>query len=415
MTLRKAFLKVYGPLSFPVTVLALNGWFAFPQKPISIKGIFITLYAIVHYLFVIITISAFLISNVGYIRFDRLIKDLDWIFLYQFFPTVLILSTLHMRMLLKKDCNTGKLIMDLHAFRKNKLKLRNKIPMCIIALSTSSTLIWILLIYLNQIQEVFHTGTYTTIIINFGGNIKSNGVMAATVLAIVELIFLFISVWIFILFNSIFIAFICMIIGNEYEEFANQVENTIYGLNDKSVFLEVKQRFQDLSQLVFKVENHFRLYIGISLTTSIILDCIALYVVISKFKCQDFSSTLYWWVAPMTIIFSNILLLTIPVASLNSKALSVVNTVMKWNANNTDSSLLLQVSAFFQQFSPTSIGLTVGGIVTITKDSVLTMFGTMLAYVIIVIQFGQDHENDCISYTSAPVQHNVTNITIPFN
>ncbi len=406
------FFKIHGPLSFPILILTLSGWYFLTNESSSKISVLTKVYTISHYLSFITIIGAFLVSNFGYLNIKILNHNLDWIFLYQFFPTVLILSTLHMHMLLR-NYNTGKLLMDLHALRKNDLRIHNKVTMFIISLTAILILILFFFTYLQPLLDAFHTGTYFSRMIDFGRNVESNGLMAFIVAAI-ELLFLLFSIWVFTLFNSMIIAFICVMIGNEYEECTNYVEERLHRFNDSTLFLEARHRFRDLTELVSKVDNHFRLYIGITLTTSITLNCVALYVIIPKFKCQDSAHVLYGWIVPMGLIVCNILFLTLPVASLNSKTYKLADAVMRWNTANTDTNLLAQVSAFFQQFSLSQIGLTLGGIVTITKDSVLTIFGTILAYVIIVIQFGQDHENNCNPYNGEPGHQNITNMTLPF-
>ena len=354
--------------------------------------------------------SAFLLSNAKYINFNTFRNNITMLFLYQFFPAMMTLSTLHMYNIFNPSYGVCKLILDIHSLRKTPLKMKNKVKIVFIGIISTSGTIWILELYLGYVQEVFEAGNITCIFIDFGENVKSQG-LTATILAVTEFIVFLFSLWVFTTFNATFIAFVCIIIGNEFEGCINDFDDKIPVLQDSELFFEVKQRYQQLVQLVFKVESHFRLFIGVSLTTSVILNCVGVFVLVTNQKCHDHSFTLQW-VAPMTLVFVNILLLTIPVASLHSKAHAIVDPLIKWKTQHVENNLLLQVNLFLQQLSHTPVGLTVGGIATITKDSVLTIFGTILAYLIIVIQFGQDSEAECVSYNSMTALHqNMTNMT----
>ncbi|XP_046566578.1 uncharacterized protein LOC124275128 [Haliotis rubra] len=64
---------------------------------------------------------------------------------------------------------------------------------------------------------------------------------------------------------------------------------------------------------------------------------------------------------------------------------------------------LLQVTLFANKLSQRQIGISALGLMTITKDTILTIIGTLLTYVFIVIQFKPD--------STGGIQHNVNATT----
>ncbi|XP_046566544.1 uncharacterized protein LOC124275071 isoform X5 [Haliotis rubra] len=59
---------------------------------------------------------------------------------------------------------------------------------------------------------------------------------------------------------------------------------------------------------------------------------------------------------------------------------------------------LMQVTLFANKLSQRQIGISALGLMTITKDTILTIIGTLLTYVFIVVQFKPD--------STAGIQHN---------
>ncbi|XP_046566549.1 uncharacterized protein LOC124275071 isoform X6 [Haliotis rubra] len=56
---------------------------------------------------------------------------------------------------------------------------------------------------------------------------------------------------------------------------------------------------------------------------------------------------------------------------------------------------LLQVTLFANKLSQRQIGISALGLMTITKDTIITIIGTLLTYVFIVIQFKPESSGGC--------------------
>ncbi|CAD5120119.1 DgyrCDS8696 [Dimorphilus gyrociliatus] len=186
---------------------------------------------------------------------------------------------------------------------------------------------------------------------------------------------------------------LCVLVADELEKFAKEFEDLV---DDEGKFigdLEIyRNRHIELCKLVESLDRVVSFITSSSFLSHITLLCIILYNVIYHKLNTEFTSLQLFW------IFSIIIhMLTIgyhggniyvwahhPIKSMLS--LSLVY-------DGVDNDKLLQINMFMNKLTGTTIGVSAMGMFVVDPSALVTMFGVMITYFIILLQFRIGHKD----------------------
>ncbi len=325
--IKKSFLAVYGLLSFPVTILTIFGWF-YLQIESSSKylgkclGKLTQIYSLLTKIITELICINFLLARVSSVSMSG--KQLLYlsgvgffIFFIMFLPVIINLSH-------TKKYNYYILINDIDQIRRSSLTRSCIIYMIICHMFALGPLVPTWYFNVSQIKSPLSNGTYLYSLGLFGrfniSNIVENQAFA-------EILFdslFFTSINIAISFTSLAIAIICLLISNEFEACSQEFSRIVKIKPGEAVsyFYNIKNRFQNIVELVTKVNNHFTCYIGFAILISLFVMCTMTYVITLMIIDVDrelqnegiFSMSL-----PVIRQTTTLLLLTIPISLIHSK------------------------------------------------------------------------------------------------
>ncbi len=167
--------------------------------------------------------------------------------------------------------------------------------------------------------------------------------------------------------------------------------------------------YETLCDLVKEADKTFIVVIGVMVTTEIIYACIMGYLLVisdfNMFSLQNFGTLLFGEVSQLFIMCGSAAYLNMCTHEFCD---ALYKKVCSFEKSYTKQKRILM---FLMNALHSPVGLTYFGLFTLSKEAFLSIFGTLLAYFIIVIQFAQQASYDDISLFRQGSTSNYTKLT----
>ncbi len=199
---------------------------------------------------------------------------------------------------------------------------------------------------------------------------------------------LFHGIWVnlFVITLALFLVEIVVILlSNQFKQCTQQISTLEAGSIEE--IEKIISEFEKLRDLVNEADNLFIILIGVMITTEIVYTCTMGYLlVIYKFS----SWSLLYFGTNVVCEAIHLLLMCVCAAYLNTCAHEFVYALYKkvWLYHKSYIEKQ-EITMFMLSILHEPVGLTYFGLFTLNKEALLSIFGTLLAYFIIVIQFAQ--------------------------
>ncbi|XP_048247284.1 uncharacterized protein LOC125377548 [Haliotis rufescens] len=209
---------------------------------------------------------------------------------------------------------------------------------------------------------------------------------------VVKAIF-FIAYYLIVIQAVFTLAFFCVLTYCLFKEFKqlNAELTSLFGSKEgdaqKSYLERIRRQFEDTCSLVCTVDKVFRHMIGSGYIASVPIICLMLYGLIKdELMKKEYTMLL------TCILFFVILVVTTLLASvaLNIKAHSSLMYLLMADFAELSATSLNIVNIFITRLTTTKIGYTVYNLFTIDCSTILMLTGTMLTYVVVILQFKPD-------------------------
>nr|KAI8746833.1 CAunnamed protein product [Biomphalaria glabrata] len=168
--------------------------------------------------------------------------------------------------------------------------------------------------------------------------------------------------------------------------------------NNEEAFDKLLRKFQEVCQLRDKSYHVIKHTVASSYFFSVPLVCFVLYGLVSGALQLDQMLILAFNIAMAVVILIHT---TWSLASLNSEATSVSQCLYQGHLESFSKSLFQKAVLLTNMITTNNMGMTVYGLFVVDWSTFLMVFGTMLTYAVVVIQF----------QTGTPVCHCHTNMT----
>ncbi|XP_067673866.1 uncharacterized protein [Haliotis asinina] len=164
-------------------------------------------------------------------------------------------------------------------------------------------------------------------------------------------------------------------------------------------------RHKHMNSLISRFGNFIAFHVCIGLFMSLPLSCFALYAIMTRVDSQSN-------VAVCTFILLVCGLGCIPLSiigvTVNVKAHTALQCMLKIPTNDLSESTMRAVNQFTSLLTGTTIGYNVYGLFTISPPTLLSIVGTLVTYVVVVVQFRQPDSQTSLSTLCQDLLANVT-------
>ncbi|XP_067673867.1 uncharacterized protein [Haliotis asinina] len=164
-------------------------------------------------------------------------------------------------------------------------------------------------------------------------------------------------------------------------------------------------RHKHMSSLISRFGNFIAFYLCIGLFMSLPLSCFALYVIMTRVESQSNVA-----VCTFILLVTGLGCITLSIlgATVNVKAHTALQCMLKIPTNDLSESTMSAVNQFTSLLTGTTIGYNVYGLFTISPPTLLTIVGTLVTYVVVVLQFRQPDSQTSLSTLCQDLLANVT-------
>ncbi|XP_071086375.1 uncharacterized protein [Haliotis cracherodii] len=154
-----------------------------------------------------------------------------------------------------------------------------------------------------------------------------------------------------------------------------------------SEFDRMRRQFEDTCSLVSKANEVFKHVIGSCYVASVPVICLMLYGLIHVNMNEG-----EYFMLPMAMVLliSMVVISTLTSVGLNMKAHSSLSHLLMCDCSRLSDRSLHIISIFITRLTTTKIGFTLYNLFTIDSSTILMLTGTMLTYVLVVLQFKPD-------------------------
>ncbi len=333
---KKSFFTTYGPLSFPVIVLTIFGWFHLPIGPSSKSlgkclGKFTKIYMTLTLIITELVCVNFIYARVSSVSMSG--KQLLYLSGAGFFIFLIILLPVIINLSRSKTYSYSTIIMDINKISQKRISCYNTTNVIICYMIALGCFLPLWYFNYTQMKTALSTGTYPYTLGLFGTFNVSNIIENQALADILFDSLFFNSINVAFLFNSLVIAIICLLISNEFEASSQEFSQVLKMKPGEAVshFYRIKNRFQNIVELVTKVNNHFTCYIGLTIIISLFTICSMTYVITLMIRDADrelqnegiFSMSL-----PVIRMTATVLLLTIPASHIHTKVSDFVQATV---------------------------------------------------------------------------------------
>ncbi|XP_061174197.1 uncharacterized protein LOC133183252 [Saccostrea echinata] len=174
-----------------------------------------------------------------------------------------------------------------------------------------------------------------------------------------------------------------------FEELNGLIENTALDKCDDrfEIVKNVRQKHLQLCKMVETVDQSLSYYVANMYTANIALACFIAYNMINGFSTSSsIPETIilsFWLASSFFILF----IISKKSATLHEKAHDLSSLVMDINLEGATIQDIAQINLLVSKLHGPSVGLSVLGIITITKEMILTLAGVFLTYFFLLVQF----------------------------
>ncbi|XP_071092972.1 gustatory receptor for sugar taste 61a-like [Haliotis cracherodii] len=192
--------------------------------------------------------------------------------------------------------------------------------------------------------------------------------------------------YISLLYHSILLLFlsISLLLTYEYDVCTLRLLRASEGSLKEEDIEDIRGYHATLTGLVEYVCSFISIYVGVAFLSSFLSVCFCLYILINNVP-----SLLNTGIATFCVYYSILCLITVTYLGvrLHEAAHGPLNILYDLAGRNMPDRVIALVTLFANKLSQRQIGISALGLMTITKDTILTIIGTLLTYVFIVIQF----------------------------
>ncbi|XP_033735137.1 gustatory receptor for sugar taste 61a-like [Pecten maximus] len=149
---------------------------------------------------------------------------------------------------------------------------------------------------------------------------------------------------------------------------------------------DIRLKHLQLCKAVAILEQDTKYLISVNFCTNIFLICFILYQIVatnSTISLMGYITFSFWLVMNFSFISS----LSITAAQVNEQAHSPLDYIFDVEMDDMSRSEALQLQLFLSKLNGPAIGFTVMGLITITKELILTLTGVVLTYFFLLLQF----------------------------
>ncbi|XP_046545403.1 uncharacterized protein LOC124255508 [Haliotis rubra] len=211
-------------------------------------------------------------------------------------------------------------------------------------------------------------------------------------------LFMKVACFVFLLFNAMqlhfvlhFFTFISYCIFKEFSLVNTRIAKMFDKKNEDtpstSEIEKVRQHFEDTCSLVNLASEVFKHVIGSCYIASVPVICLMLYGLI-----HDSLDMEEYLMLPMTmgLLIFMVAVSTLTSVVLNMKAHSSLSCFLMSDFSQLSDRSLHTINTFIMRLTTTNIGYTVYSLFTIDSSTILMLTGTILTYVVVVLQFKTD-------------------------
>ncbi|XP_060070614.1 gustatory receptor for sugar taste 61a-like [Ylistrum balloti] len=149
---------------------------------------------------------------------------------------------------------------------------------------------------------------------------------------------------------------------------------------------DIRLKHLQLCKALSILEQDTKYLISVNFITNIFLICFILYQIVgsnSSISALGYVTFSFWLITNFSFITS----LSITAAQVNEQAHSPLEYIFDVEMDQVSRSEALQLQLFLAKLNGPAIGFTVMGMVTITKELILTLAGLVLTYFFLLLQF----------------------------
>ncbi|XP_067655359.1 gustatory receptor for sugar taste 64a-like [Haliotis asinina] len=180
---------------------------------------------------------------------------------------------------------------------------------------------------------------------------------------------------------------ITLLLTYEYDNCTQRLSRASEGFVKEEDFEDIRGYHASLTDLVEHVCSLMSRHVAAGYVSSFLIVCLCLYSIIN-----DEKSTANIGVAAVSFYISalNLVAITYTGVRLHKAAHQPQNILLDMSGKYLPDRVIRLVTLFANKLSQRQIGISALGLMTITKDTILRIIGTLLTYVFIVIQFKPD-------------------------
>ncbi|XP_067662697.1 gustatory receptor for sugar taste 64a-like [Haliotis asinina] len=189
-----------------------------------------------------------------------------------------------------------------------------------------------------------------------------------------------------LLYHSILLLFlsISLLLTYEYDVCTQRLVQASEGSVKEEEIEDIRDHHALLTDLVDHVCSFISIHVTVAYLSSVLILCFCLYIIINgALLFQNIGAAAY------VVYYSTLNLITLTYLGirLHEAAHRPLNILHDLAGRKMSERVIGLVTLFANKLSQRQIGISASGLVTITKDTVLTVIGTLLTYVFFVIQF----------------------------
>ncbi|XP_067656206.1 gustatory receptor for sugar taste 64a-like [Haliotis asinina] len=186
--------------------------------------------------------------------------------------------------------------------------------------------------------------------------------------------------------------FISLLLTYEYDNCTLRLSRASEGSVKEEDIEDIRSYHVSLTDLVEHVCSLMSRHVAAGYISSFLAVCFCLYSIINNAK--SFTNMAVTSFAVCTSIM-HLIALTYAGVRLHEAAHQPLNILHDLAGRNMPDRVIGLVTLFTNKLSQRQIGISAIGLMTITKDTILTIIGTLLTYVFIVIQFKPESTGGC--------------------
>ncbi|KAK3735708.1 hypothetical protein QZH41_010153 [Actinostola sp. cb2023] len=177
----------------------------------------------------------------------------------------------------------------------------------------------------------------------------------------------------------------CLLVARRFNNVFERASNAIH-VKKNIDLVSLRREHVQLCHVVSALDEVLSPLGLVSFAIYIPLTCINLNVCITTWQTSSIImclSYIFWIISTVTVL----LVCSIAGAYVNNSAYRLSEVMYDINIENFDSRNELELVLLISNLNSNYTGLTVGGLVTVSKGMIITVFGTIIAYFTILIQF----------------------------